>query len=351
MKCGTISVDDMSKVKPLELKIPPGNPVIAITTGDPAGIGPEITAKAVAGGGIYEFCRPLVIGDRKSIEREIVHNELNLTISEAGDSGEGDYRPGRLVLLSPRSLQENDFPIGKVSADCGRAAFEYIRQAVQLAFAKRVAAIVTGPINKQSLKESGITLTGHTEILAELTSTRDPLTMFEIYGEMRVFFLSRHVSLRQACDMVKKERVLDYIIRCTEALKQLRLKDDRPFAVAGLNPHCGENGLFGREEIDEIIPAIEEARKAGIKVAGPFGADSVFAMARKGEFSAVLSMYHDQGHIAAKTLNFARTVSVTLGMPILRTSVDHGTAFDIAGKGLADPASLIEAVKLAAVYA
>jgi 4-hydroxythreonine-4-phosphate dehydrogenase len=174
--------------------------------------------------------------------------------------------------------------------------------------------------------------------------------MFEIENEMRVFFLTRHVSLKQACEMVKKERVLDYIIRCSEALKKIGINLNKPLAIAGLNPHAGDGGLFGSEEIEEIIPAIEEAKKLGYNVVGPIGADSIFYLARKGLYSAVLSMYHDQGHIATKTLDFNRTIAITLGMPILRTSVDHGTAFDIAGKGIADPTSMIEAIKLAAKY-
>jgi 4-hydroxy-L-threonine phosphate dehydrogenase PdxA len=212
-----------------------------------------------------------------------------------------------------------------------------------------VDALATTPINKESLRAADIPQIGHTEILAELTDTHDPLTMFEVHG-MRVFFLSRHVSLREACDLVTKDRVLDYIIRCTQALKKLGVEGGT-MAVAGLNPHSGEHGLFGREEMDHVEPAIKEARQLGYDVEGPIGADSVFHFALAGRYNSILSLYHDQGHIATKTLDFERTISITNGLPFLRTSVDHGTAFDIAGTGTASAVSMIEAIALAAKYA
>jgi len=231
---------------------------------------------------------------------------------------------------------------------CGKAAFEYIKKCVELAMEHKVDAIATTPINKESLKAGNVNYIGHTEILGDLSNSRDPLTMFEV-DNMRVFFLTRHMSLRRACDAITKERVLEYIERCTKALKQLGVSGK--MAVAGLNPHSGEHGLFGDEEVKEITPAIEEAQKLGYDVVGPVGADSVFHQALQGRYVAVLSLYHDQGHIATKTYDFERTIAITLDMPFLRTSVDHGTAFDIAGKGIVSAVSMIEAVKLAAKYA
>ena len=226
---------------------------------------------------------------------------------------------------------------------------EYIEKSVKLALDGRVDAVATTPINKESLKAGGINYIGHTEIFGALTETKDPLTMFETRG-LRIFFLTRHVSLREMLEMIKKERIIEYVKRCTKALKQLGVENGT-MAVAGLNPHSGEHGLFGWEEEEEIVPAIEELKAEGYDVEGPVGADSVFHQAAEGKYNSVLSLYHDQGHIAAKTLDFHRTIAVTCGMPILRTSVDHGTAFDIAGTGKASEVSMIEAIKVAARYA
>jgi len=231
---------------------------------------------------------------------------------------------------------------------CGKAAYEYIEKSIELALTKKVDAIATAPINKESLKTGGVPFIGHTEIFAALTNTADPLTMFEVRG-LRIFFLTRHVSLRQACDLVTKERIIDYVKRCYVMLNKLGVTEGT-MAIAGLNPHSGEHGLFGNEEVNEIAPAVAQLQAQGIAVAGPIGADSVFHQALHGKYNSVLSLYHDQGHIAAKTLDFERTISVTGGMPILRTSVDHGTALDIAGTGIASPVSMIEAIKLAAEY-
>lgn len=213
----------------------------------------------------------------------------------------------------------------------------------------QLEAIATTPINKQALKAGNVDFIGHTEILAALTNTPDPLTMFEVRG-MRVFFLTRHVSLAKACELVTEHRLLDYIKRCTDALKSLGVAEG-VMAVAGLNPHSGDNGMFGTEELKEIIPAVEKAKRLGYRVEGPIGADSVFHQALMGKYKSVLSLYHDQGHIATKTLDFERTIAITMGLPFLRTSVDHGTAYDIAGRGIAGDVSMTEAILLAAKYA
>ena len=232
---------------------------------------------------------------------------------------------------------------------CGQAAYDYIEKSIDLANSHKVDAVATTPINKESLHAAKVPFIGHTEIFAKLTDTEDPLTMFETNG-LRVFFLSRHLSLRDAIDAVTKERIENYVPRCLKALEKLGVTEGT-MAVAGLNPHCGEHGLFGTEEVNEITPAVEELKKQGYPVTGPIGADSVFHQAALGKYNSVLSLYHDQGHIATKTLDFDKTISITNGMPILRTSVDHGTAFDIAGTGKAGEVSMIEAIRLAAKYA
>ncbi|EDS78039.1 4-hydroxythreonine-4-phosphate dehydrogenase [Clostridium botulinum C str. Eklund] len=323
-------------------------PLIAVPIGDPAGIGPEIVVKALNDKDVYEKCRPVLIGDKNVIKQAIGFCDLKLNINTITNAKDGKYEVGTLDLIDLSNVNISELQIGKVQALGGKAAFEYIKKSVNMAMNKEVDAIATTPINKESLKKAKINYIGHTEILADLTYTQDPLTMFEVRG-MRVFFLTRHVSLRQACDLVTKEKVLDYIIRCTKALEKLGVKDGT-MAIAGLNPHSGEHGLFGDEEMNEIVPAIEEAQKMGYKVEGPIGADSVFHLALKGRYNSVLSLYHDQGHIATKTLDFERTIAITNGMPILRTSVDHGTAFDIAGTGKASKISMKEAILLAAKY-
>ncbi|MBA4509530.1 4-hydroxythreonine-4-phosphate dehydrogenase PdxA [Clostridium sporogenes] len=323
-------------------------PIIGIPIGDPAGVGPEIVVKSLTEAEVYEKCNPILIGDAKVIKQAMGFCNVNLNINTIKKVDEGKFTLGTIDLVDLNNIDINELKIGKVQGIAGKAAFEYIKKSVEMAKEGEIDAIATTPINKESLREGNVNYIGHTEILADLTDTEDPLTMFEVRG-MRVFFLTRHVSLREACDLVTKERVLDYIIRCSEALEKLGVKDGK-MAVAGLNPHSGEHGLFGDEEMKAVVPAIEEAQKMGYKVEGPIGADSVFHLALMGRYNSVLSLYHDQGHIATKTLDFERTIAVTNGMPILRTSVDHGTAFDIAGTGIASSVSMVEAIILAAKY-
>lgn len=323
-------------------------PLIAITIGDPAGIGPEIVLKALEDREVLSAARPLVIGDRGVLEQVLEFCSVQTHIRVVTGPQDGEYTPGTVDLIDLRNIDLDALQMGTVQQMCGRAAFEYIEKAVELAYFNRIDAIVTGPINKESLKAAKVDFIGHTEILAALTGVRDPLTMFQVHN-MKVFFLSRHVSLREACEMVTKERVLTYIRRCSEALQELGVSEGT-LAVAGLNPHGGEHGLFGDEEVNQIEPAVREAQRLGYRVVGPVPADSVFHQTLQGKFNAVLSLYHDQGHIATKTLDFERTISVTLGLPFLRTSVDHGTAFDIAGIGIASAVSMREAILLAANY-
>ena len=289
-------------------------PRIGITAGDPAGIGPEIVAKTLADPEIRDICEPVVFG-----------------------------------MIDADEIARAGIEKGTVGAAGGRAAFRAIEEAVQAALSGTIDAIATAPINKESLRAAEVPFIGHTEILAGLTNSDDPLTMFETLS-LRTFFLSRHVSLRKACDLVSEDRIYRYLVRSSRALTECLGLADPLIAVAGLNPHCGEHGLFGTEE-ECIPPAIARAIAEGVRATGPVGADSVFHLAKTGHYDAVLSLYHDQGHIACKTLDFERTVSLTLGLPFLRTSVDHGTAFDIAGKGIASAVSMIEAVKVAVRYA
>ncbi|AWK52837.1 4-hydroxythreonine-4-phosphate dehydrogenase PdxA [Clostridium beijerinckii] len=322
--------------------------LIAVPIGDPAGVGPEIVAKSIATMKVFEQARVIVVGDKKIMENAIKIAGTNLKINVINNPEEGIFEENILNLIDLDNIDMDKFEFGKVSGMCGKAAYEYIERSIQLANSGKVDAVATTPINKESLKAGKVPYIGHTEIFGALTDTSDPLTMFEVSG-MRVFFLSRHVSLRQACDMVKKDRIIDYVKRCMEALKKLGVTEGT-MAIAGLNPHCGEHGLFGDEEVNEVMPAIEELQKEGYKVVGPIGADSVFHQALQGRFNSVLSLYHDQGHIATKTLDFNRTIAITGGMPILRTSVDHGTAFDIAGTGKVSSISMIEAILLAVKY-
>ncbi|ROR30601.1 4-hydroxythreonine-4-phosphate dehydrogenase [Mobilisporobacter senegalensis] len=323
-------------------------PLIAIPIGDPAGIGPEIVAKALANSEVNKAARCVIVGDKKVMEYAIRLTDTDLKLNIINEPEEGTYEDGIMNLIDLNNIDMEGFKFGEVNGMCGKAAFEYIEKSIELANDRKVDAVSTTPINKESLKAGGIDFIGHTEIFGALTNTEDPLTMFEVRG-MRVFFLSRHVSLRQACDMVKKDRIKDYVKRCLNALEKLGVREGT-MAIAGLNPHSGEHGLFGDEEVNEVMPAIEELEKEGYKVAGPIGADSVFHLALQGKFNSVLSLYHDQGHIATKTLDFERTIAITGGMPILRTSVDHGTAFDIAGQGIASEVSMAEAILLAAKY-
>ena len=282
----------------------PRPPIIAITVGDPAGIGPEVAQKAL-------------------------------------DSGRFTGRAGLRILGVPST------PVtpGRLDPACGRMAVETVRGAVEDALAGRLDAIVTGPINKYAVEQAGIPFTGHTEFIAELCGVRD-VRMLLASDRLRVVHVTTHVSLAEACRRATPERIYKTIELAAEALRLLG-QPGGAIAVAGLNPHCGENGLFGTEDRDQIVPAIERARAAGLHVTGPVSPDTLFYRAASGEFPMVVAMYHDQGHIPSKLIAFQETVNVTLGLSIIRTSVDHGTAFDIAGRGLADPTNMICAIEMA----
>ncbi|TKZ35088.1 4-hydroxythreonine-4-phosphate dehydrogenase PdxA [Brachyspira catarrhinii] len=318
---------------------------IGITVGDPAGIGPEIVVKSLLRNDIYENSIPVVYSHKKALERVL---QPNILLKKINNPLEAEGINNVIEYIEPEE-ELSDFEFGKVQSNCGKASYNYISMAIEDALKGNVWSVTTGPINKEAIKAAKINFIGHTEIFGEKTNSIDPLTMFEVRG-LRVFFLTRHMSLKKACESITKERIVDYIKRCTEALRKID-SSDNIMAIAALNPHGGEHGLFGDEEEKYIKPAIEEALKMGYKVAGPIGADSVFHQALIGKYGSVLSLYHDQGHIATKTLDFHKVVSLTLGLPFLRTSVDHGTAFDIAGKNEAGSVSMEEAILIAIKYA
>lgn len=324
---------------------PDTRPLIGITPGDPAGIGPEIVVRALMEPDIYQQVRPVVICARSTIERAYTHVAHTLDTCVITDPADGHYQTGTLNLIDLANVPEH-IEMGKIQAVAGQSAYEYIIRAIELAQAGAIDAVATGPIHKEALRAAGVPYIGHTEIFADVTGSPDTLTMFEVLG-IRIVFLTRHVSLRQACEMVTYDRIRDVVHKTKRNLERLGIPLT-DLVVAGLNPHAGDGGLHGREEIDEIIPAIESLKQEGIPISGPIAADSIFHLARQGAFSTILSLYHDQGHIASKCIDFERTISVTLGLPFLRTSVDHGTAFDIAGMGTARAVSMIEAIRAAA---
>ncbi len=326
---------------------------IAVTVGDPAGIGAEIAVKAFYGMNSHTV-KPILICDAKVLlaAAEICGITCDSPVVSSFGELETFLKKNRdlhPVIYNCSAVEDTIISYGEVRANYGKAALTYIETAVNIINEGYASAVVTGPINKESLQAARVPFIGHTEILGGLTNVANPLTMFETLG-MRVFFLSRHVSLRKACDLVTEKSVYEHIDKCSKALKILGDTSGKPLAVAGLNPHSGEHGLFGDEEETAVRPAIERAAAEGYSVTGPIGADSVFHQAKIGRYSAVLSLYHDQGHIAAKTLDFERTVSVTFELPFLRTSVDHGTAFDIAGTGTASEISMVEAFQIAEKY-
>lgn len=321
-------------------------PLIGITIGDPAGVGPEVTLKALKNREILDSCVPVVIGDINVVKKaaSIVAFESDINVVDNTD----DCIDRKVNLISLNNMKDS-YQFGMIQPECGRAAFEYIKKGIELALVGKLSAVVTGPINKEALNLAGYHYSGHTEIFADLTGTKD-YAMMLTGGPLKVIHVSTHVSLREACDRVKKERVYKVIKLAKKAMNDLGLKSPR-IAVAGLNPHAGENGLFGDEEIKEIIPAIDKAKEEGINVNGPLPPDTIFLHCKDGKYDIAVVMYHDQGHIPLKLLDFMGGVNVTVGLPIIRTSVDHGTAFGKAGKGTADETSMIKAIEMAVQFA
>lgn len=304
---------------------------IAITIGDPAGIGPEITLKSILSNEVLEVCRPIIIGDWIVIEDTV--KKLNIPLDLASTE-----------LIDISEIKNRDFEKYKPTIAGGSASVAYIKKAVELALDKSVAAIVTAPISKESLKIAGFSWPGHTEMLADLTNSKDYAMMF-YSDKLKVILVTIHTALKNVPGLITKERVLKTIIFAKKACSMMGI--DKPkIAVAGLNPHAGEAGIFGDEEINKISPAIHEAQDMGIPVSGPHPADVLFHMAYNGIFDIIVVMYHDQGLIPLKMIAFDRGVNITVGLPFVRTSPDHGTAYDIAWKGIANPSSMIEAIKL-----
>lgn len=312
----------------------------AITIGDPAGIGPEIAIRALMDDKGYRN-NTMIIGSKEILVfySNLLENPYELNIINEPE----EFEEGKINILHTTDISLEDIKIGEVAAIAGDAAYHYLERAINLALENRVKAIITGPLNKEALHLGGHNYDGHTEIFANLTHTKK-YTMMLWSDKMAVVHVSTHVPLRKACDLVKKDRVVECIELAQEAMKNMGVENPR-IAVAGLNPHSGESGLFGNEDQDEILPAVEEGKSRGFNVEGPVAPDTVFLKASQKKYDVVVAMYHDQGHIPMKLLDFDQGVNITLGLPIIRASVDHGTAFDIAGKGIAKTESIMAALK------
>ncbi|MBW5447053.1 4-hydroxythreonine-4-phosphate dehydrogenase PdxA [Cohnella sp. CFH 77786] len=322
-------------------------PVIGITMGDAAGIGPEIIVKALRSEAVYREARPLVIGDLAILARAADFAGVKCGFRSVGSPSEGKYELGAIDVLDLGMLPA-DLPVGRLSAEAGNAAFRYIEKAVALAQAQEIDAICTAPLNKEALRKGGHSYPGHTEILAELTDT-DDYSMMLSAPKLKVIHLTTHVGLIKAVQSITPERTYKVLKLAHETLTRAGYASPR-IAVCGINPHAGENGLFGEgEEEEKLVPGIEQARSEGIDVHGPLPADTLFYRAVRGDFDIVVACYHDQGHGPIKVLGLEAGVNITVGLKggIIRTSVDHGTAFDIAGTGKADEGSLLEAIRMA----
>lgn len=325
-------------------------PKIAITMGDPAGIGPEICVKSLHHRETYQQCLPLVIGDAAIMKKAVELLRLDMKVRAVHAVDEALFEYGTIDVYDLRNIDLSTFEYGVEQKQCGDAAFRYVVTAIDLAMRDEVDATVTAPLNKAAMNMAGHHFDGHTEIYATYTHTAK-YAMLLADAHLRVIHVSTHVALRKACDLVKKERVIAVTELLNDACRQFGIEHPH-LAIAGLNPHASENGLFGDEEANEIVPAVEELRARGFNAEGPLPPDSVFAKARSGKYDGVVAMYHDQGHIAFKMAGFSwnaetgkmdsvEGVNITLGLPIIRVSVDHGTAFDVAGKGIANEGALM----------
>ncbi|NGP45153.1 4-hydroxythreonine-4-phosphate dehydrogenase PdxA [Bacillaceae bacterium SIJ1] len=318
-------------------------PIIGITMGDAAGVGPEIIVKALCRDEVSEQAVPLVIGDIKRLKQAADILGADVSFKAIGPDESFSPPTSNEVLCVDLNLVPESLPFGEVSAEAGHAAFEYLRTAIELANDRKIDAICTAPLNKEALHKGGHKYPGHTEILAELTGTSN-FAMMLSSPKLKVIHVTTHIGLRDAIDRIEPTRVYDVVRMAHETLSLSGIKQPK-IAVCGINPHAGENGLFGYgEEEEKVIPGVERAQQEGIDVVGPLPADTLFFRAVRGDFDIVVAMYHDQGHGPIKVLGLEAGVNITVGLPIIRTSVDHGTAFDIAGKGIADEASMLEAM-------
>ncbi len=320
-------------------------PYVAITMGDPAGIGPEVTAKALADPAVYERCRPFVVGNADAMRDALTLFDNGVEVRKAAGLGEVAGEPGAVDVLDADNLDYGEVATGRVSAEAGRASVEWVMRAGEMAAAARIAAIVTAPINKEACSLAGHRDIGHMEIFQSQTGAKEVATML-VADVLRVVHLTTHKSLRVACDFATRDNVLAKIMLTDRHFRKWGFESPR-VGVAALNPHASDGGLIGSEEQEHIEPAVRDARERGVDAIGPVPPDTVFNQAIDGRYDVVLAMYHDQGHIPIKVHNWAQSVSVNLGLPFIRTSVDHGTAFDIAGKGVADHEGMREAIRVA----
>jgi len=325
-------------------------PIVAVTMGDASGIGPEVIVKAFLNPEIQNTVRPIVIGDARIMKTALKFAKGQpVEVNAVKRVLEAKFQNGVIDVLDLQNLEPSKVKLGQICAPCGKAAIQYLEKAIKLAMDGDVDAIATAPINKEAMHKAGYKFHGHTEILAKRTRTKNYAMMF-VSDPFWVMLVTTHLPLNKVSKAVTKKRVLQTIKLANEFLYSVRGKKPK-IGVAGLNPHAGEGGIFGTEEKKAIKPAVEEAKRMGINVKGPISPDGIFYLANVGLFDIVIAMYHDQGLIPLKLLSFNRSVNVTVGLPIIRTSVDHGTGFDIAGKGWANPTSLIEAIKVAAHFA
>ncbi len=321
--------------------------IIAITMGDPCGIGPEVVAKALAIPEITAECHPLVIGNAPLLRKTA--SDLGLALDITPVSSAAQASDNAISILDPGNLRPEDVTPGQISAGAGRACVEWILRAGEMALSGDVQAMATAPINKEAAQAAGYQDIGHLELLQKLSEAKQVATMLTA-GSLRVVHLTTHRSLARAVEYVTKENVLAKVELTHNCFRKWGFDSPR-IAVAALNPHGGDGGLLGREEIDEIGPAVEAARAQGIDATGPVPADSVFPQAAEGRYDAVLALFHDQGHIPIKMKDFEGSVSINLGLPFIRTSVDHGTAFDIAGKGIASARGMENSIQVATIMA
>jgi 4-hydroxythreonine-4-phosphate dehydrogenase len=323
-------------------------PKIGITMGDPTGIGPEIIVKALSMEEPFQACRPVVFGDREVLSRTIQMQNLGTTLEIIEKIPEDGYLPQKIFIFSVSQLEVPSLRFGKPDRACGEAMVKYIEEAVKRVMGGELDAMTTCPINKQAMNSAGYSFPGHTELLAHL-SQASPVAMMFLGSKWKIVLVTTHLPLKDVSRWITANRILSTLRLTDEGMKKYFGTTHPKIAVLGLNPHCGEEGLLGEEEKREILPAIEEAKSLGMDVEGPFPSDSFFNLSGRISFDAVISMYHDQGLIPIKMSGFKEAVNFTLGLPFIRTSVDHGTAYDIAGRGLADPTNLVKAISTAAI--
>lgn len=322
---------------------------IAVTIGDPSGIGPEIVLKSLhSNPDLYDICVPVVFGHKKILQSCADQMKMEADIISIAPSFNLDQADPEKIYCYAANNVSGIPPVGKINAKAGQLAFQYIKSCIDFLMKNELDAMATAPINKEAMRQGGVPYLDHTEILTKLTDSKNTMTLF-VTGTLRVFFLTRHIPFKDISSALDKKDIVKNLHHSARYLQRINIKKPR-LALAALNPHAGESGMFGKEEIEILKPAVEQAYREGLDVQGPIAADSVFQLAKEGTFDAVLSLYHDQGHIAAKTYDFYRTISLTMGLPFLRTSVDHGTAMEMAGQNKANPLSMTEAIRAAAQY-